>query len=72
MKGEFIILFRKGTFTALTSVIRLVPGSIGVSVLYLAAERVEAEADVFHLKNIELASTMNWFAAAWFLERKHP
>ena len=52
--------------------IRPVPGSFGVSVLYLAAERVEAEADVFHLKNIELASTKNWFEAAWFLERKHP
>jgi len=27
---------------------------------------------VFHLKNIETASTKSWFASAWFLERKHP
>ena len=28
--------------------------------------------EVFHLKNIETASTKSWFASAWFLERKHP
>ena len=27
---------------------------------------------MFHLKNIETASVKNWFASAWFLERKHP
>ena len=42
--------------------------------LYLAVEKAEAkaEAEVFHLKNIETASVKNWFASAWFLERKHP
>jgi hypothetical protein len=40
--------------------------------LYLAVERAEAKAEVFHLKNIETASTKSWFASAWFLERKHP
>jgi hypothetical protein len=38
--------------------------------LYMAVEW--AEAKVFHLKNIETASVKNWFASAWFLERKHP
>jgi len=36
--------------------------------LYLAVE----QAKVFHLKNIETASSKSWFASAWFLERKHP
>ncbi len=40
--------------------------------LYLAVEQAEAKAEVFHLKNIETASVKNWFASAWFLERKHP
>ena len=40
--------------------------------LYLAVERAEAKAEVFHLKNIETASVKSWFASAWFLERKHP
>ena len=40
--------------------------------LYLAVEQAEAKAEVFHLKNIETASTKSWFASAWFLERKHP
>lgn len=40
--------------------------------LYLVVERAEAKAEVFHLKNIETASVKNWFASAWFLERKHP
>lgn len=40
--------------------------------LYLAVEQAEAKAEVFHLKNIETASAKNWFASAWFLERKHP
>ena len=40
--------------------------------LYLAVERAEAKAEVFHLKNIETASAKSWFASAWFLERKHP
>ncbi len=26
----------------------------------------------FHLKNIKTASAKNWFASAWYLERKHP
>ena len=38
--------------------------------LYLVVERAKSE--VFHLKNIETASVKNWFASAWFLERKHP
>jgi hypothetical protein len=40
--------------------------------LYLAVDKAEAKAEVFHLKNIETASTKSWFASAWFLERKHP
>ncbi len=40
--------------------------------LYLAVDKAEAKAEVFHLKNIETASVKNWFASAWFLERKHP
>jgi hypothetical protein len=40
--------------------------------LYLAVEQAEAKAEVFHLKNIEMASAKSWFASAWFLERKHP
>jgi hypothetical protein len=40
--------------------------------LYLAVERAEDKAEVFHLKNIETASAKSWFASAWFLERKHP
>ena len=40
--------------------------------LYLAVDKAEAKAEVFHLKNIETVSVKNWFASAWFLERKHP
>ena len=40
--------------------------------LYTAVEKAEADAEVYHLKNIETAAKKNWFASAWFLERKHP
>ncbi|NHQ60586.1 hypothetical protein G9409_08295 [Chlorobium sp. BLA1] len=40
--------------------------------LYTGVMQAEAKAEVYHLKNIETASVKNWFASAWFLERKHP
>lgn len=40
--------------------------------LFEAVERAEAKAEEFHLKNIKDASKKNWFASAWYLERKHP
>lgn len=40
--------------------------------LYLAVEQAEAKAEEFHLRNIKTASAKNWFASAWYLERKHP
>jgi hypothetical protein len=40
--------------------------------LYEAVERAEAKAEEYHLGNIKDASKKNWFASAWYLERKHP
>jgi alpha-galactosidase/6-phospho-beta-glucosidase family protein len=40
--------------------------------LFEAVERAEAKAEEFHLKNINDASKKNWYASAWYLERKHP